>query len=418
MNNSTDNNEIHLELLNDAILIGSSDLEFYSDTNGNEQGVLSMNTSPGDLHNPIVINSDSDSDFFVDDMGNEDIIHIPQQRNKIKIGEVKEISISSESEAELDEIFIPKVIHETPIQPNNTAKKQQLKSAWNNRDNDLILSKSGNNPHIRVKGQFRVKKSKERMLEEDELMQDYLDNLSDNDALFDMSKLNRSLNIEDPEDNWSIFQSPKKSNAKKNQTKSYYSPTAQQLRTYYDQFNTFIDQEDIHSIPLSPMKEEIRIKVVHLLKLYNIKCNLNKGGRKRFLTITKTQKTDYVEEAAFLDFCKAYDPPPKTNLGLVGSEKKLKKLKLEINGNLRQLNGNKNSKGKGTKNGKKQKENTNSGPPPQSDPDKPIDVGNKGHKLLSKLGWTPGTSIGANNTGILDPIEAYKIQGRSGLGFN
>jgi hypothetical protein len=32
--------------------------------------------------------------------------------------------------------------------------------------------------------------------------------------------------------------------------------------------------------------------------------------------------------------------------------------------------------------------------------------------------WTPGTSIGANNTGILDPIEAYKIQGRSGLGFN
>jgi hypothetical protein len=250
MNNTTDNNEIQLELLNDAILIGSSDLEFYSDTNGNEHGVLSMNTSPGDLRNPIVINSDSDSDFFFDDMGNEDIIHIPQQRNKIKIGEVKEISISSESETELDEIFIPKVIHETPIQPNNTSKKQQPKSAWNNKDNDLILSKSGDNPHIRVKGQFRVKKSKERMIEENELMQDYLDNLSDKDALFDMSKLNRSLSIEDPEDNWSIFQSPsisiivaininhtnvilEKSKAQKNQGRTYYSPTAQQLRTYY-----------------------------------------------------------------------------------------------------------------------------------------------------------------------------------------
>jgi hypothetical protein len=109
------------------------------------------------------------------------------------------------------------------------------------------------------------------------------------------------------------------------------------------------------------MKEEIRVKVVHLLKLFNIKCNLNKGGRKRFLTITKTQRTNYVEEAAFLDFCKAYDPPPKPNLGLVGSEKKLKKLKLEINENLRVINVSKNSKGKGAKNGKKQKENTNSG---------------------------------------------------------
>ena len=53
--------------------------------------------------------------------------------------------------------------------------------------------------------------------------------------------------------------------------------------------------------------------------------------------------------------------------------------------------------------------------------DTPLSVENKGHQLLTKLGWTEGRGLGRNETGMIEPIRARKEEkqvtrsrGRSG----
>ncbi|KAF3918404.1 hypothetical protein ABW20_dc0105699 [Dactylellina cionopaga] len=45
-----------------------------------------------------------------------------------------------------------------------------------------------------------------------------------------------------------------------------------------------------------------------------------------------------------------------------------------------------------------------------------IGQGNKGYEMLAKMGWTTGTGLGSNRTGILDPVQAIVKNSRSGLG--
>ncbi|KAF3920712.1 hypothetical protein AA313_de0200879 [Arthrobotrys entomopaga] len=45
-----------------------------------------------------------------------------------------------------------------------------------------------------------------------------------------------------------------------------------------------------------------------------------------------------------------------------------------------------------------------------------IGQGNKGYEMLAKMGWTTGTGLGSNRTGILDPIQAIVKNSRTGLG--
>jgi len=46
----------------------------------------------------------------------------------------------------------------------------------------------------------------------------------------------------------------------------------------------------------------------------------------------------------------------------------------------------------------------------------PIGENNIGNKLLQKLGWTPGMTLGARGTGIKEPIEVVFRGRRTGLG--
>lgn len=46
----------------------------------------------------------------------------------------------------------------------------------------------------------------------------------------------------------------------------------------------------------------------------------------------------------------------------------------------------------------------------------PIDSTNVGHRLLSQMGWAPGQALGANEDGILDPIQVAIRRKRQGLG--
>ncbi|KAJ1975002.1 squalene synthetase-like protein [Dimargaris xerosporica] len=48
----------------------------------------------------------------------------------------------------------------------------------------------------------------------------------------------------------------------------------------------------------------------------------------------------------------------------------------------------------------------------------PIDTKNKGHKMLSKMGWKPGDSIGASGQGMKEPVKVVKRRERQGLGHH
>jgi G-patch domain len=47
---------------------------------------------------------------------------------------------------------------------------------------------------------------------------------------------------------------------------------------------------------------------------------------------------------------------------------------------------------------------------------KPLTDSNLGHRMLMKMGWTPGVALGAEANGILDPITATIRSKRGGLG--
>ncbi|KAJ2315719.1 hypothetical protein H4R23_000064 [Coemansia sp. Cherry 401B] len=51
-----------------------------------------------------------------------------------------------------------------------------------------------------------------------------------------------------------------------------------------------------------------------------------------------------------------------------------------------------------------------------SQPPAAIDAENPGYSMLQKMGWAPGTGLGAENTGIVDPIGVEGNDNRAGLG--
>lgn len=53
----------------------------------------------------------------------------------------------------------------------------------------------------------------------------------------------------------------------------------------------------------------------------------------------------------------------------------------------------------------------------QASVDKSISSENKGFKLLSKMGWNEGSSLGKSDSGIKEPVQLKAQQGTSGLGL-
>ncbi|KXN71159.1 hypothetical protein CONCODRAFT_84853 [Conidiobolus coronatus NRRL 28638] len=341
---------------------------------------------------------------------NNNLINSPKSDTNSAITKDKELNNSNKSQDKScgPEIMLGSEFYYTVenqvngIQPNSSNSNQfSCKLASSESEDADEIEKPR-------KASSKSKKSSKFDLDDldDDVIEDYLNNISDKEDLFNMAKLSSVLNLKFDDnlsdnyediDEFNLSKSKNKSKYKKNNngdTKGLSPEMVDQLRVYNQKFTNFIKQNDVDSMQLPPINNKIKSKVISLTKLYNLQCNQKSTkNRKKHLLITKTPTSNYITEGVFLALCNTNNPKPyKLEISKVNSNRVITK-----SGNGGNQIGVSITR--------------------QSDPDKRIDEGNKGHKLLSKLGWTPGTSIGANNTGILDPVEAYKIKGRSGLGL-
>ncbi|RKP18825.1 G-patch-domain-containing protein, partial [Rozella allomycis CSF55] len=143
------------------------------------------------------------------------------------------------------------------------------------------------------------------------------------------------------------------------------------------------------SFALPPMPKQNRRDFGYLANCYKLNAHHSGNGKTRFLVLTKTSAScipkDIDQVQQILERLrndnvntKVKTNPPK--LGII-------KYKFLI------------------EHGKVVGENSN-----------PLDETNKGNKLLQKLGWVPGTGLGLENNGIVDPVVSVIRQKRRGLG--
>ncbi|CAO3567596.1 unnamed protein product [Mortierella alpina] len=171
----------------------------------------------------------------------------------------------------------------------------------------------------------------------------------------------------------------------------------------------FVKDRTSDNLQLPPMPKPLRRKVHLLCNHYNLKSQSVGSGKRRFPILIKTDRT------------KMPINPVNINKLLNQSEKELTMLSAQFQGTRKGGNGN-NGGGGGV--GKGKGKSFGGGGGSMAAPHGTI-VGasasaisgeNLGHRMLSKMGWSPGVGLGATGDGITQPIEAMVRAKRRGLG--
>ncbi|KAF9984763.1 hypothetical protein BGZ75_003693 [Mortierella antarctica] len=172
----------------------------------------------------------------------------------------------------------------------------------------------------------------------------------------------------------------------------------------------FVKDRTSDNLQLPPMPKPLRRKVHLLCNHYNLKSQSVGSGKRRFPILIKTDRT------------KMPINPVNINKLLNQSEKELTMLSAQFQGSRKGGNGN-NGGGGGGK-GKGKSFGGGGGGGSMAAPHGTV-VGasasaisgeNLGHRMLSKMGWSPGVGLGATGDGITQPIEAVVRAKRRGLG--
>ncbi|KAF9961778.1 hypothetical protein BGZ72_002017 [Mortierella alpina] len=170
----------------------------------------------------------------------------------------------------------------------------------------------------------------------------------------------------------------------------------------------FVKDRTSDNLQLPPMPKPLRRKVHLLCNHYNLKSQSVGSGKRRFPILIKTDRT------------KMPINPVNINKLLNQSEKELTMLSAQFQGTRKGGNGNNGGGGGGKGKGK----SFGGGGGSMSAPHGTV-VGasasaisgeNLGHRMLSKMGWSPGVGLGATGDGITQPIEAVVRAKRRGLG--
>ncbi|KAG0022728.1 hypothetical protein BGZ81_008393 [Podila clonocystis] len=162
----------------------------------------------------------------------------------------------------------------------------------------------------------------------------------------------------------------------------------------------FIRDNEPRQLQLPPMPKALRRKVHLLAENYNLRSQSLGSGKKRSPMLAKTHQTRI--------------PPNPVNIHklLNQSEQELKKISIQ-----RRMDKQGGGRGRGPRGGR----DSNSGSRPVHGmvvgaEASAISIENKGHRMLAKMGWSPGVGLGASGEGITQPIEAIMRARRRGLG--
>ena len=259
----------------------------------------------------------------------------------------------------------------------------------------------------------KIKKKKSNRLSSIE--QDYIDNLGsageeiecldESDVLESLDKLNFVFSDGESIDEQKIFNKnfeKKKKNALKVENGAFSEPEYYPVDNF-SQFNRDLklflkDEEEIFET--APAAPEIR-RYIHLLgNLYRLKTwTAGKGIEKR----TVLQKTEYS--------------------GLANNTRQLDKVIEQGNKAVKKFNSDFESRGKVKSSRKGKKGSAINGTCSTKPSDGtivgaksiPIKDDNVGNQMLQKMGWTPGTGLGRDSTGIVNHIPAVVKTKRTGL---
>ncbi|KAF9583531.1 squalene synthetase-like protein, partial [Lunasporangiospora selenospora] len=185
----------------------------------------------------------------------------------------------------------------------------------------------------------------------------------------------------------------------------------------------FVRDRNNDNLHLPPMPKALRRKVHLLCNYYNLRSQSIGSGKRRFPILIKTERTKI--------------PTNPINLGKLQGQpdKELAKLSQQVQG-FRGGNG----KGKGKHGDWEQSEVSGNGKGGKGMNGRPsrgggaafaaphgsvvggsaaaISNDNVGHRMLAKMGWSPGVGLGASGEGITQPIEAVVRAKRRGLGHD
>ncbi|KAF9116062.1 hypothetical protein BGX27_005091 [Mortierella sp. AM989] len=179
------------------------------------------------------------------------------------------------------------------------------------------------------------------------------------------------------------------------------------LMSINSQIENFVKDRTSDNLQLPPMPKALRRKVHLLCNHYSLKSQSTGSGKSRFPILIKTDRT------------KMPLNPVNVNKLLNQSEKELTKLSAQFQESRK---GGKGGNGGGGK-GKGKARGMGSGSSTAAihgtvvgASASAISDDNLGHRMLSKMGWSPGVGLGANGGGITQPIEAIVRAKHRGLG--
>jgi len=182
--------------------------------------------------------------------------------------------------------------------------------------------------------------------------------------------------------------SPKKFKEKKNKNKNKprgkSNPDASInfiKRTRYT-MESFINDKLIQNLPLESMGKTEEMGILKLAKFYNLKCQQQRGGKRRYLVLVKTNFTNI---------------PPKNEVNAF-----LTSVIKNLFGDIKKNNST--------------NESPNKAPTTVAQNAAPINEDNVGNKLLRLMGWDGG-GLGTDGKGIVAPITVEIKKDRRGLGF-
>ncbi|ORZ04044.1 hypothetical protein BCR41DRAFT_206667 [Lobosporangium transversale] len=286
------------------------------------------------------------------------------------------------------------------------------------------------------KGGVSIMSDKRQRRKVDDLLRDELENIlplwrsgaiQDGDgASRRFASRAKGYDIYDSDDDFllasSVAGGKQKKKKNSNKKKEPHGGSFETLMDLNRQIEHFVKDRSSDNLHLPPMPKPLRRKIHLLCNHYNLKSESVGSGKRRYPILIKTDRT------------KMPINPVNVNKLLNQSENELKALSIQFQGsNSRKSgyehgNGNNGNSGggRGGQGGYKDNRNNKKGRNSGSSMAVPgsivgasasaISVDNVGHRMLSKLGWTPGVGLGATGEGITQPIEAIIRAKNRGLG--